>query len=87
MVGFGYKFEIILVPLPSLISGLLARPSTPLLVLEVGSGSQVPTFRNSTYLDLQVGLARDIGVRQLISDMSLLVILNKWGWIHVNDHT
>jgi len=41
----------IIVPLPSLISGLLARPSYPPLVLEVESGPQVPTFRNSTYLD------------------------------------
>jgi hypothetical protein len=40
--------EIILVPLPSLIPGLLARPSTPFLVLEVGSSPQVPTFHNST---------------------------------------
>jgi len=59
--------EIILVLLPSLISGLLAHPSTPLLVLEVGSGPQVPTFRNSMYLDPQVGLARDLGVRQFFS--------------------
>jgi hypothetical protein len=33
-------------------------------VLEVGSGSQVPTFRNSTYLDPQVGPTRNLGVRQ-----------------------
>jgi hypothetical protein len=51
--------EIILVPLPSLIPRLLIRPSIPPLVLEVGSGPLVPTFRNSTYLDPQVGLARD----------------------------
>jgi hypothetical protein len=38
-------------------------PLYPLLVLEVGSGPQVPTFRNSTCLDLQVGLARDLGAR------------------------
>jgi hypothetical protein len=55
--------EIILVLLPSLIPGLLARPSTPLLVLEVGSGPQVSTFRNSTHLDPQVGLARGLGAR------------------------
>ncbi len=30
-------------------------------MLEVGSGPQVPTFRNSTYLDLRVGLTRDLG--------------------------
>jgi hypothetical protein len=34
-------------------------PLYPLLVLEVGSGPQVPTFRNSTYLDPRVGLTRD----------------------------
>jgi len=46
---FGCRFKLDnLVPLPSLIPGLLARPSTPFLVLEVGSGPQVPTFRNST---------------------------------------
>jgi len=55
---FGCKFKLDnLVLLPSLIPGLLARPSTPLtsstplyplLVLEVGSGPQVPTFCNST---------------------------------------
>jgi hypothetical protein len=39
-------------------------PLLPPLVLEVGSGSQVPTFRNSTYLDPQVGLTRNLGVRQ-----------------------
>jgi hypothetical protein len=33
-------------------------------MLEVGSGSQVPTFRNSTHLDPQVGPARNLGVRQ-----------------------
>jgi hypothetical protein len=41
----------IIVPLPSLISRLLARPSYPPLVLEVGSDPQVPSFRNFTYLD------------------------------------
>jgi hypothetical protein len=38
----------IIVPLPSLIPGLLAHPFYPPLMLEVGSGPQVPTFRNST---------------------------------------
>ncbi len=56
--------EIIIVPLPSLILGLLARPSYPPLVLEVGSGPQVPTFCNSAYLDPQVGLTRNFGARQ-----------------------
>jgi hypothetical protein len=39
-------------------------PLYPLLVLEVGSGPQVPTFHNSMYLDPQVGLARDLGMCQ-----------------------
>jgi hypothetical protein len=34
--------------LPSLIPGFLARTFYPSLVLEVGSGPQVPTFHNST---------------------------------------
>jgi len=33
-------------------------------MLEVGSGPQIPTFCNSTYLDLQVGLVKDLGTRQ-----------------------
>ncbi len=57
----GDSCEIIIVPLPSLIPGLLARPSYPPLVLEVESGPQVPTFRNSTYLDRQVVLTRNLG--------------------------
>jgi hypothetical protein len=40
-------------------------PLYPFLVLEVGSGPQVPTFRNSTFSDPQVGLTRDLGVRQV----------------------
>jgi len=55
----------IIVPLPSLILGLLACPSYPPLVLEVGSSPQVPTFYNSTYLDPQVGLTRNLGARHL----------------------
>ncbi len=35
-------------------------------MLEVGSGAQVPTFRNSTYLDPQVGLVRDLGARHVL---------------------
>jgi hypothetical protein len=60
----------IIVPLPSLIPGLLACPSYPPIVLEVGSGPQVPTFRNSTYLDPQVGLIRNLGVRQHTNHVS-----------------
>jgi hypothetical protein len=41
-------------------------------VLEVGSGPQVPTFHNSTYLDLQVGLTRDLGTRQNMFDIILI---------------
>jgi hypothetical protein len=41
-------------------------------VLEVGSGPQVPTFRNSTYLDPQVGLTRDLGARHtMFEDFNL----------------
>jgi len=54
----------IIVSLSSLIPGLLACPSYPSLVLEVGSGPQVLTFRNSTYLDPQAGLIRNLGARQ-----------------------
>ncbi len=46
-------------------------PLYPLLVLEVGSGPQVPTFRNSTHLDPQVGLTRDLEVRQLAPIVAL----------------
>ncbi len=42
-----------------------STPLYPLLVLEVGSSPQVSTFCNSTYLDLQMGLARDLGACQL----------------------
>jgi hypothetical protein len=56
----------IIVPLPSLIPGLLARPSYPPLVLEVKSRPQVLTFRNSTYLDPQVGLIRNLGAHQMM---------------------
>ncbi len=55
-------------------------PLLPPLVLEVGSGPQVPTFRNSTYLDLQVGLTRNLGVRhglELISTCDLKVTRNR----------
>jgi hypothetical protein len=40
-------------------------PLYPFLVLEVGSGSQVPTFRNPTHLDPEVGPTKNLGVRQL----------------------
>jgi len=33
-------------------------------VLEVGSDPQVPSFRNFTYLDPQMGLIRNLGVRR-----------------------
>jgi hypothetical protein len=38
-------------------------------VLEVESGLQVPNFRNSTYLDPQVGIARDLGVHHKTSKL------------------
>jgi hypothetical protein len=72
----------IIIPLPSLIPGLLARPSYPPLVLEVGSGPQVPTFHNSTYLDPQVGLTRNLGVHHLVSELKvkLDLLLRSLGW-------
>jgi hypothetical protein len=39
-------------------------PLYPSIVLEVGSALQVPTFRNYTKLNPQVGSTRDSGVRQ-----------------------
>jgi len=44
-------------------------------MLEVESDPQVPTFRNSTYLDPQVGLARDLGARH---------ISYAWGYSYFN---
>jgi hypothetical protein len=38
-------------------------PLLPPLVLKVGSGPQVPSFCNFTYLDPQVGLIRNLGAR------------------------
>ncbi len=79
--------EIILVPLPSLIPGLLAHPSTPflypLLVLEVRSGLQVPTFRNSTYLNPQVGLTRDL--ERVKKSLLLLTNLLSFGYKRFHD--
>ncbi len=47
------------------MSKKFGMPLSPPLVLEVGSGPQVPTFRNSTYLDPQVGLTKNLGARHL----------------------
>jgi hypothetical protein len=44
-------------------------PLLPPLVLEVGNGPQVLTFRNSTFLDPQVGLTKNLGVRHQPSDV------------------
>jgi len=41
-------------------------------VLEVGSGPQVPSFCNFTYLDPQVGLIRNLGARQVINDYFII---------------
>jgi hypothetical protein len=60
----------IIILFPSLITRLLARPSYPPLVLEVGGGSQVSTLRNSTYLDPQVGLTRNLGVHHQVPSTS-----------------
>jgi hypothetical protein len=37
-------------------------PLYPFIVLEVGSAFRVPTFRNYTLVDPQVGSPRDLGV-------------------------
>jgi hypothetical protein len=39
-------------------------PLYPFIVLEVGSAFRVPTFRNYTLVNPQVGSPRDLGVRQ-----------------------
>jgi len=59
----------IIVPLPSLIPGLLACPLTP---FSAGSQErlQVPTFRNSTHLDPQVGPTRNLGVHHYSPGLS-----------------
>jgi hypothetical protein len=43
--------------------GTSSTPLYPFLVLEVGSSSLVPTFRNPTHLDPQVGPTKNLGVR------------------------
>jgi hypothetical protein len=45
-------------------------PLYPLIVLKVGSAFQVPTFRNYTLVNPQVGSPRDLGVRQIWKDCS-----------------
>jgi hypothetical protein len=56
-------------------------PLLPPLVLEVGSGPQVPTFRNSTYLDPQVGLVRNLGARQ--KGLGVINVAPNWGFAKV----
>ncbi len=51
-------------------------------MLEVGSALQVPTFRNSPYLDPQVGLTRNLGVRQRLTQ-----ILKKGRTMDNNSHS
>ncbi len=66
VVGFGCRFEWDnTYPFSYSNLGTSSTPLYPLFVLEIGSGPQVPTFRNSTYLDPQMGLAKDLGARQL----------------------
>ncbi len=54
-------------------------------MLEVESGPQVPTFRNSTYLDPQVGLTRDLGTRQawlrILERSDRVEHLHACGWV------
>jgi hypothetical protein len=54
----------IIVPLPSQIPELLARPSHPLYCWKLGTAPSFNSFRISTYLDLQVGLTKNFGARQ-----------------------
>jgi len=64
VIGLGCIFKLDnIVLLPSLISGLLARP-LPLSSAGSRERLQVPYFRNSTHLDPQVGSTRNLGVRQ-----------------------
>jgi len=55
-----------IVPLPSLILGLAACPSYPPFSAGSRERLQVPTFHNSTYLNPQVSLTRNLRVRQQI---------------------
>jgi len=59
----------------------VSTPLYPSLVLEVGNGSQVPTFRNSTHLDPQVGPTRNLGVRQ--PAYSKFSIINYLRWVTI----
>jgi hypothetical protein len=52
----------IIIPLPSLIPRLLTRPSHPLYCWKLGAAPKFNSFRISSYLDLQVGLTKGLGV-------------------------
>jgi hypothetical protein len=56
-------------------------------VLEVRSGPQVPTFRNSTYSDPQVGLTRDLGTRQWAQKLMCFLVLKASNkkYAHIGD--
>jgi hypothetical protein len=43
-------------------------PLYPFIVLEVGSAFRVPTFRNYTLVNPQVGSPQDLGVRHILSE-------------------
>ncbi len=53
-------------------------------MLEVGSGPQVPTFRISTYWNLQVGLTRNLGARRIDPITSLKVKTTKREGVGLN---
>ncbi len=66
VVGFDAdSSEWIACHFPSLIPGTPNTTIYPFLVLEVGSVPQVPTFRNSTLLDPQVGSTWDLGAHHV----------------------
>jgi hypothetical protein len=54
----------LLVPLPSLVLELLARPSHPLLVLEVRSGTKFQLFMLFNIIGPFLGLTRKLGACQ-----------------------
>ncbi len=53
----------IIVPLPSLIPGFLARPSYPFQCWKLGAAPSSNSFRIFTQLDPRVGLSRNLGAR------------------------
>ncbi len=46
-------------------------PFYPFIVLEVESAFRVPTFRNYTLVNPQVGSPRDLGVRHMVLELKV----------------